>query len=135
MDKVAQQRADAFKVGFLSKLAESGVMPDELYERVKQAFDPLTLALAGAGGATDAGQKLVGTGVDVGGSLLKNLAYAGVLAPLALGGVTGALEGKMTSPSSEDLETLRKSELAARYEQLAREIDERMSRKQGVPDR
>jgi hypothetical protein len=83
------------------------------------------------GGATEAGHRIVGTGVDVGGSLLKNLAYAGLLTPLALGGASGALEAKLTSPSAEDIEALRKEELVAKYEQLARTIRERLRRKAG----
>jgi len=129
MDKEAADRANAFKVGFLTKLAEIGVTPNEFNERIKQAFDPLTMLLAGAGGATEAGQKVIGTGVDVGGSLLKNLAYAGLLGPLALGGTAGALEAKMTSPSAEDIEALQNAELAAKYEQLTRAIKGRMQKK------
>jgi len=132
MGDETRERINAFKVGFLRKLAEEGITPDEFHEHVKQAFDPMAAAVAGAGGAADVGTKLVGAGADVGGALLKNLAYAGVLAPMALGGTAGAIEARLTSPSVEDVEAMRRAELAAKYEQMARVIRQRLRAKRGA---
>lgn len=132
MGKEIQDRIGAFKLGFLKKLAEDGITPSEFYIMIKQAFDPTEIVTTGMGNATEVGTKLLDTGVEVGGDLLKNLMYAGVLAPAALGGMAGAVEARLTSPSAEDIESLRNAELAAKYEQASRIIKRRMQAKQQV---
>lgn len=129
MQDEMRDRIDAFKLGFLRKLAEDGITPDEFYGLVKQAFDPLSAAVSGFSGATDMGTKMLGTGIDVGGSLLKNLAYLGLVAPIAIGGTAGAVEARLTSPSGMDVDSLRNAELAAKYEQATKIIQQRMESK------
>lgn len=124
-----RDRISAFKLGFLKKLAEDGITPDEFHGLIKQAFDPLAAMVSGVGGATDIGTKLMSTGADVGGSVLKNLAYAGLIAPVVLGGTAGAIEARLTSPSVEDLEAMRRAELAAKYEQMSHVIRQRLQAK------
>jgi len=52
------------------------------------------------------------------------------LAPSLGGALTGGMEAKLTSPSVEDIEALRRAELTAKYERMTREIRSRMSRRQ-----
>lgn len=124
----AQDRASAFKVGFLRKLAELGVTPDEFMVRVKRAnLDDLPNAALG--GAVDVGKSAIGAGLDAAGTGLKTLGYASVLAPLLLGGASGALTGHMDAPTSKDVEALRQEELLSLYERLTREVAERRARR------
>jgi hypothetical protein len=39
------------------------------------------------------------------------------------------LEAKLTSPSVEDIEAMRRAELAAKYDRMTKEIRSRMARK------
>jgi hypothetical protein len=124
----SRERADAFKVGFLRKLAELGVTPNELYARVKSAAgdDALSSMFMGA---TDVGKSLIGTGLDWAGDAAKILAGVAVAAPVVAGGVTGALSGALNSPSIEDINTLRKTELLEMYKRMTQEISARRARK------
>jgi hypothetical protein len=124
--EAAQDRRQAFKVGFLRRLAEEGLTPTEFHTHVKNAFDPVGSTLAGLGGAAEAGHHAVSTGLDVG----KLLAQLGIVAPLGLGALSGIAQAKLTSPSVEDIEALRREELAAKYEQLTRRIRQRMSKRE-----
>ena len=123
-----QARAAAFKVGFLTKLAELGVTPDQFMDKVKQA-DIEELPNIALGGAVDVGKSAIGAGMDAAGLGLKTLGYSSVLAPLLLGGASGALAGHLGAPTSQDIEVLRKAELLSLYDRLTREAKERRARK------
>lgn len=112
--KEQMERADAFKVGFLSKVAELGMTPSEFVGMVKSALDPIS-ALTG----------LWASGSDV----AKYGLYGAALAPIGIGAVHGGLEAKLTSPSVEDIEALRRAELTAKYERMAKEIRSRMAQR------
>lgn len=119
------ERAQAFKVGFLRKVAELGMTPSEFMGMVKAAMEPMTALMGlGAGG--------LGTAWGLGQEAAKYGLYGAALAPVGLGMVSGGLEAKLTSPSVEDIESLRRAELAAKYDRMAKEIRARMARKAAV---
>lgn len=120
--KERKERMDAFKVGFLRKVAELGMTPTDFFGMVKKSFDPLSDMLgAGAAGA--------GALWGLGSEAAKYGLYGAALAPVAAGVVTGGLEAKLTSPSVEDIEALRRAELTAKYDRMTKEIRARMARK------
>jgi hypothetical protein len=120
-----RERANAYKVGFLRKLAEIGVRPDEFMERVKKAdfLDQVT------GGAVGAGRDIIGGGIDLAGTGIKALGQAAILAPLLTGAATGTASAMLSSPSTEDIESLRKAEILNLYKRLTDEVKARMARK------
>jgi hypothetical protein len=116
MTQRERERADAFKVGFLRKLAELGVLPGEFTGHVKKAVGLAGLSLANlASGVLSSGSGLAG---ELGRAGLQGA----VLAPLALGAATGATSGLLDAPSSSDIEELRKQELLELYKRLAKEV-------------
>lgn len=125
------ERAAAFRVGFLKKLAEAGVTPTQFLERVKKA-DLTDLLSSIVSGATGVGQSALSGGVGVLGDIASKGALAAGLAPVALGGVTGATSALLDAPSTEDVAALRQAELAATYRRLAQQIRARMQRKEAL---
>ena len=118
-----RDREWAFKAGFLCKVAELGVTPDEFHALVKAALEPL-MSLTGIGGVG------LGAAYGLGTDAARVGLYGAGLAPIIGGALTGGLEAKLTSPSVEDIEALRRAELTAKYERMTREIRSRMSRRQ-----
>jgi hypothetical protein len=123
-----EERSAAFKVGFLRKLAELGVTPNEFYDLVKVAVgdDALSSMFMGA---TDVGKSLIGTGLDWAGEAAKTLGTVALAAPVAIGAATGALSGALNSPSVEDINVLRKTEALELYKRMTQEINARRARK------
>jgi hypothetical protein len=117
-----RSRADAFKVGFLRKLAEMGVRPTEFFKRA-EFFD------VGLSNVVGTGRDIVGTGLDLAGAGAKTLGQAALLAPLLAGAATGTAQALLSSPSPEDIESLRKSEILQLYKRLTDEIRARQQRK------
>jgi len=126
-----QERTAAFKVGFLRKLAELGLTPDEFMQGVKQA-DLESLPDILTGGAVDVGKSAIGAGLDAARLGTKALGYSALLAPLAIGGITGAASGYLDAPTSHDIEIMRKAEMLSLYERLTREAQERRLRRAAV---
>ena len=124
----AKERAAAFKVGFLKKLAECGITPGQF---AKQAFasDFLSSMLSGMAGT---GGSAIGTGVNLAGGLASGLATAGLLAPVGIGAGLGVGSALLNQPNVQDIDVLRKMELLANYDRLAKEIKERQAQKAPV---
>jgi hypothetical protein len=127
MTSEQRERANAYKVGFMRKLAELGVRPSQFMSAAtaKRAdfLDKLT------GGAVDVGRDVIGGGVDLAGAGLKTLGQAAILAPLLTGAATGTASAMLSSPSSEDIESLRKAEILNLYRRLTEEIKARQAKK------
>lgn len=123
-----QERVMAFRVGFLTKLAQLGVTPTQLLERVKKA-DLTDLLSSLASGTAGVGQTALSHGLGMAGDVASTGLTAAALAPVALGGLTGASAAMLDSPSLEDIDTLRQAEIAATYERLAKQIRARAARK------
>jgi hypothetical protein len=122
------EKVAAFKTGFFCKLAEMGLRPDVFLQRVKQAdLSDILSSVIGAG--TSAGKAVGGAGLSALSAGGNVLGQAALLGPLALGAGSGALEAFLDAPSVEDIEALRKSEMAATYERLAQQIRERVHKK------
>ena len=120
-----RERAAAFKVGFLKKLAESGLTPSNF---AKQAFasDFLSSMLSGM---TSTGSSLLGAGAGAAGSLASGLATAGLVAPVGIGAGLGVGSAMLNQPTIQDIDVLRKMELLANYDRLTKEIRERRAQK------
>lgn len=127
--KSASARVAAYKLGFLRKLAELGVMPEEFYTCVKQA-DLGDIAGSAFMGATDVGKSLIGTGIGWAGDAAKLLGNVAMYAPLAIGGASGVAAGAMNSPSVEDIESLRKAEILELYKRMTQEVNSRRAWRQ-----
>src|SRR5690348_10304845 len=96
------ERADAFKVGFLTKLAELGLTPSEFHQRVKLAFiDPGSLASSVLSGAGEVGKAAI-SGIGMAGTAAKAGLGVAAGAPLVLGAASGAADAALNAPSSED---------------------------------
>ena len=120
-----RERAAAFKVGFLKKLAERGLTPDSF---AKQAFagDFLSSVLSGM---TGAGSGILGAGANLAGGLASGLATAGLVAPVGIGAGLGVGSALLNQPTVQDIDVLRKMELLANYDRLTKEIKERQAQK------
>ncbi len=113
-----KERADAFKVGFLFKLAKAGISPVEFFERVKNAdiLDPLV------SGVVDVGKKGGEMAGGMGLAGLKALGLAGLALPVAAGGALGMAQSSLEAPTAKDLDTIRQAELQGLYKRLAAEV-------------
>lgn len=118
MTTTERDRANAYKVGFMKKLAEIGALPSEFF---KAASGLSALALANM--ATGA----MGSGASLAGEAGKMGIQAALAAPLLAGTATGAAEGLLDAPSQEDIELLRKKELLELYKRLTEEVNLRKS--------
>lgn len=119
---MSNERHDAFKVGFLMKLAEIGMTPDEFY---KQAAGVPGLGLADLGSAgMGIGSGLLGAGA-LGG---KMLAGGAVGLPLILGGAAGAADAALNAPTGEDIEDLRRAEMIGLLRRMTGEVRGRAQR-------
>lgn len=123
-------RKNAFKVGFLRGLADAGVTPGEFYGSIKRAFIPTDLLSGSLGAAGEVGKSALTSGTELLGGTAKALGAAAVLAPLAVGGITGATSAALNAPTNEDVEAMRKAELIGLYKRLTEEIQARRRQKQ-----
>ena len=118
---MSNERRDAFKVGFLTKLAELGMTPSEFY---KQAAD-------GGFGLPDLGSLGMGLGSGLAGAGsmgAKALLYGGIGAPLAIGGLAGAADAALNAPQAEDIEDLRRAEMIGLLRRMTGEVRNRHQR-------
>lgn len=123
-----EKRAAAFKVGFLQRLAESGIAPDQFFERLNKRADLLDQF---GGGVSDVAKKLWGTGgqaLQTGGNWAGN---ALISAPIVAGSALGMGQAVLEAPTEGSVQTLRKAEELALLERLTREIEERRRRRAG----
>lgn len=104
---------DAFKVGFLRRCIEDGLSIEQAHERVKVALDKLALFGELAKGVTEAGGKLLDTGINWG----VPLALAG---PPVLGGVAGYGLSKATDIDDVSVDEIKKREI---IDELKRQTD------------
>lgn len=121
-----RERANSFKVGFLKKIASLGLTPVSFFEMVKKSdMDWNSMLGPYVGGAMNMGASIGGGALDAAKGLAKGTAYAGVLAPMAIGGLTGVADAKLSAPTPDDVKILHKAELLALYTKLTREINDR----------
>jgi len=108
-------KRQAFKLGFLTRLADEGMSPAQIEETVKSAA------------ISDFVTKPWNVAWDIGGSTAKTvgggLANMGMLGAIAGPPLLGALAGygaaRMTDIGDEDVEELRQQELINEYRRLA----------------
>ena len=114
-------RALAFKLGFLTKLAQTGILPNELVTRLKVADDEGGLSLSGLLGLPAGIGKAIGS---AGATAAKYTGTAAVGAPVAIGAGLGGMEAWLKAPVIEPA-MMHKLEMIAQYRQATREILER----------
>jgi hypothetical protein len=131
----------AFKIGFLTKLAEAGLTPRDFQEKLAMRSasaggDPTQLlydvAKGGLGEVTSAGKQGIGAVTSAASNLPSLAAYGLTGLPVAIGGGLGALEQLTQAPTSLDTELIRKAEQIGLYNQLIREIHERRKSRSAV---
>lgn len=114
------ERIDAFKVGMLKSMADNGVTPGALFERLQKQADGILdigkSAISGLAGAIPTAAKVIGAGA--------------LAAPLAIGGAAGAAEGYLNAPTADDLSILRQAEMLAAYKRHTDEVRARMAQRQ-----
>lgn len=122
MDEMIEKRA-AFKIGFLTKLSELGITPDQLFDKVAILdSDRILSGIASLpGAAINKGMSLGGTGWDA----LKDLLVSG---PIYAGSAAGMAHGALEAPSDSGIKSLQKVEELATLQRLSREINERRKR-------
>ena len=93
-----RERRWAYKVGFLQKLAEIGVKPDDFFGHVKKAIlDPTDIGTSAVKSTGDIGMALLG---GLGSGLMtagKGLGYTALGAPVVLGAGSGALTAALNA--------------------------------------
>lgn len=111
-----EKRAQAFKVGFLLKVASLGITPTELFKKADGLLDRAITSAAEVPG------KVLGA--------VPSTAYYGSLIgaglPLGAGAVAGSIQSRLEAPSEKDLDILRMAELEATYKRLTNEARVRM---------
>lgn len=117
---MANERTTAFKVGFLKKVAELGLTPDEF---VKLALDPTDLLLSGGSGLMHGATGALALGG-------KTLGAAALGAPIVAGGIAGAADAALNAPTGEDIDSLRNAEMVGLLNRLTAEIRTRRARGQ-----
>lgn len=119
-----REKAAAFKVGFLSRLAERGITPDAFFRRAKMAS--ITDRLYG--GAESAVKGVAGLGSSAGQTGLKGLSNLLVGAPVAAGSALGMGHALMEAPTEDGIQSLRKAEELATIQRLLRDVRARKVR-------
>lgn len=106
---------EAFKIGFLMRCAEEGLVPESVAARIKQASlhkdaNVLTSWVTGAGTAgAGIAKRFVGS--------LLNLGKLGLIAAPPLAGVAGGYTLAKATQDDFDTDEARKRELIAEYQQ------------------
>ena len=127
-------RKDAYKVGFLVKLAELGVTPNAFYALTKKAFvDPSSLIASALSGMGGAGKSALGSGISMIRPATSLAAQAAIGAPIAIGGASGIASAMLDAPKEENIELMRQAELLGMYRRLTEEINARRARKATLP--
>lgn len=104
--------AEKFKVGFLTKLAELGMMPSDVEQLHKQASIGAWL------------QNIAGSGMLAG----KRGLQLAIGFPLVGGVLAGIAAREAANADDEDLDEVKTRELADQYRAMAREVRERAQR-------
>ncbi len=110
-------KLEAFKLGVLTNFADRGLSVEEMRAHVKKANDALdAVANCPAEGET---QKQADGFFDAIKSLGTTGAIALALAPPALGAAGGVAHSKLTDVDEDDVETIKRKELADEYRRQA----------------
>lgn len=126
MDELIEKRA-AFKIGFLTNLAESGITPDQLFEKIAILdSDRLLSGIASLPGAA------LSKGISAGGTGLEALKDLLINGPIYAGSAAGMAHGALEAPSDSGIKALQKAEELATLQRLTREISERRKRNPNV---
>jgi hypothetical protein len=126
--KTAADRAECFKLGFLAKVAELGLTPNEFFSFTKNAIlDIDKLMDKTVGGTLDLGSSALSKGLELGGSALGTAGNLALWGPLAIGGAHGALREYLETPPAQNIDVLRKMETLGLYRRLTNEIRNRMA--------
>lgn len=104
---------DAFKRGFLQKLAEHGVLPSDVTAAMTKRANLLNW-MKGLGGVALSGTK-------------AGLTF-GLGIPLLAGTTVGAAARAAARADDEDVEELKRQEMIAEYRRLAKEVRDRTQR-------
>jgi enoyl-CoA hydratase/carnithine racemase len=126
---------EAFKLGFLSNCVEKGLSIEQMREEVKKASDQL----ADVEKKAFLGPERAALWDDLG-DLLKDVGRIGmgglILGPPAVGATAGILHSRLSDVDDEDVEDVKKREVADEYRrqaqrlrQTARMRDHRASKK------
>jgi hypothetical protein len=132
----SQERADAFKVGFLRGLSDDGVLPSELFDAVSSHVkaadltDPADVLAGLAGGVSAPLSTVAGKSMDIGASAAGTAGKLLLAAPLALGGLAGVATERLSSPDPNTFENMQKAELIGLYRRLADKMKERQTRRE-----
>ena len=113
-------RALAFKLGFLTKLAQAGILPEELVLRIKAAGDD-GMGLGDLLGLPMGAGKALGSAA---GTAAKYTGTAAVGLPVIAGAGLGGLDAYLKSPVIEPA-MMHKLEMIAQYRQATKEILDR----------
>ena len=125
-------KALAYKVGFLRKIAEAGLLPSEVMAFIKAAADKPPAEGKGKGeGGSGAMKKLLGV-VGSLPSAMKTTVGAGMAIPAAVGAGAGALQSWMEAPVM-DPDMLKKLETIRAYQEGTRKALERQRGGANVP--
>jgi len=131
-----QERVDAFKVGFLSGLADKGLLPSEFFVMAKQAAggtdlsDPAAVLSSIVGGISAPMGTVAGKAMDIGAGVAGTAGKALLAAPIAIGGLAGVAAERLNAPDPKAIENLQKAELIGLYRRLASKMKERRSRRE-----
>lgn len=109
-----QRSAHDFKVGFLRKIAQMGLLPSD-FEAAMQKNASFVNWMKGLGGVAALGGRGMQYGLGI---------------PLLAGTLTGAAARAASRADDEDLDEVKDQEMTSVYRQLAKEVRERTQREQ-----
>tara|TARA_R110002020_G_scaffold16515_14_gene58301 strand:- start:336 stop:764 length:429 start_codon:yes stop_codon:yes gene_type:complete len=115
---------EAFKLGFLSNCVEKGLSIEQMRSEVKKASDQLTDVEKNAWEFPFAPERAAI--VDDIGDILKDVGRLGigglVLGPPAAGAAAGILHSRMSDVDDEDVDDIKKREVADEYRRQAERL-------------
>jgi len=115
---------EAFKLGFLSNCVEKGLSIEQMREEVKKASDQLDDVSKRAAFDWFAPER--GAIMDDAGDIVKSIVGTGMwglaLAPPAVGATAGILHSRLSDVDDEDVDDIKKRELADEYRRQAQRL-------------
>ena len=105
--------AQKFKIGFLKKIAELGLLPSDFERAMAKSSTSLVKDIVGAISAT-----------------VPRLATLGLGIPLVGGALVGGVTRSAMQADDETLDEVKNQEMTMLYRQLARDVRERTKREQ-----
>lgn len=121
-------KREAFKVGFLAKLASAGLTPSELVGMLekKALLEEAAAAVKGVAEPTKSISDLLSSGLYGLGIPLYAASFIGL--PYLLGKATGGVHSELTDVTPDDIERMKLEDFTSTYKSEAEKIKRKLER-------